>query len=208
MHYFFAIAKSVRCIVRKGKILRSSTFPIRYAATLMIESAWCNWEPLGRLLQADLPCHARQEKENSRRSLNFEPWWVLQIAVTGRPDVPAGIGASGSSSTAPRCPVGGPLSRPRHTRPTILPYRICLHMRARTYTDVHTHVRSMREGNIDLALHRQGGQRIPFKDHVSRTAVYRDYGPPEEVEGLEAFDSRVLSCGYVERIRGKSTTLH
>jgi len=44
-------------------------------------------------------------------------------------------------------------------------------------------------------LHRQGGQRMPFKDHVSRAAVYRDYGPPEGVEGLEAFDSRVLSCG-------------
>lgn len=117
-----------------------------------------------------------------------------------RPDVPAGIAASGSSSVAPRCPVGGPLSRLRHTMPTILPYCICLHRKS-TYTHTYTHActyihtRSTREGNIDLALHRQGGQRIPFKDHVSRTAVYRDYGPSEEVEGLEAFDSRVLSCG-------------
>lgn len=81
-------------------------------------------------------------------------------------------------------------------------YTCVQHVRAYMY------VRSTREGNIDLELLRQGGQRIPFKDHVSRTAVYRDYGSPEGVEGLEAFDSRVLSCGYVERIRGKSTTLH
>lgn len=34
-----------------------------------------------------------------------------------------------------------------------------------------------------------GTASIPFKDRVSRTAVYRDYGLPEGVEGLEAFDS-------------------
>lgn len=137
----------------------------------MLKSHWVDcYEPISCVM------HARKKK--TRRdcwTLNRDEFRKLRRR---RLDVPAGIGVSGSSSVVPRCPVGGPLSRPRHTIPTILPHCICLHREntytwARTHKHTHTyiHVRSTREENINLALYRQGGQRIPFKDHVSRTAV-------------------------------------
>lgn len=126
--------------------------------------------------------HASQEKMENRWTLNHR---VLQVVAV---DVPAGIGASGSSFRDARlvvCCLGR-----EHTMPMILPYRVRLHHESTHST----------KSNIDLRC-------IARRDSVSSQGpCIKDRGTvtsnlSRRVTGLKALDSWVLSYGrYVERI--------
>lgn len=76
-------------------------------------------------------------------------------------DVPAGIGASGSSSSLGDAPVGGPLSRLRHTMPTFTPISHLPASREHTLDD----------GETSTSVASPGGTVYLLKDRVSRTTV-------------------------------------